>query len=445
MTAPRRVAAILAVGAALVGLTAPPASAADELVVTIDQPPDTTSKTVLVSGEVKAPLELLDIDWVAVALIPERGGGAPIGARDACRPCNRTDGKIRFSVSVPVDVNWRYRAEVTAGKSLVLTEMTGKKISEPFAVAAPPRAPQNVKVEVSPERIVTVSWDRNPEPDMLHYVVSRKDPGGDSFRLIGEVVRHPTSSFVDRTTTAAGGDYAYQVVAVRSGATAGSRVSSGASEPRSISVPAPAPGDATGGPAAGRADVSGFLANQPRTSSAPGPPRTLLPPDTGFSQTLPFGARPPAEEIEEGEQEPRSLEVGTTTSEYVSRGRPLVPVAAGAILLLLAVHLRLLNQRVKAVPATVSGPAYSDLAKLDDGGFDHNDRFEPPVIHPQPVTRIPALERLPVGPAQADLFDYEHEQPANAVADEAWAEREWEDEIREVDAQIREMVGTRRP
>lgn len=445
MTTRRRVTALLAV-AALVGLTPAPASAEGELAVTLSEP-KVEGATVTVAGEISSGLLALgsEITSVAITVVPEVSGLKSVEA-EAC-PCGRPDSQnaVRFSKRIPVSANGRYTARVKAtGKGLLGQELSGAAgPSKPFDIAAPPRAPQNLRVEVSPERIVTVSWDRNTEPDMLHYVVSRKDPGGDSFRLAGEVVKHPASgervSFVDRSTAAAGGDYTYKVAAFRQGATQGKPVSA-ESDARSASVPAPAPGDPAAAPSAGASGlVGGFPAAQPRGSAAGPAPRPLI--DTGFSETLPFGARPPGEEIEEGEQEPRSLEVGTTTTEFVTRGRPLVPIAAGAVLLLLAVHLRLLNKRVKAAPASVSGPAYTDLAPLDDDGFD--DQLDRPVVQPRPVEPTPAPEPSRMQPPAAALFDYEHEQPVRPVPDEDWAEREWEDEIREVDAEIREVVVAR--
>lgn len=409
-----------------------PASAQSDLAVVFSGPADVADSTITVAGRVEgSDVAKATVTGITVTLVPDNG--EPI---KAIQP--NTKAVPEFEARFKVPRNGRYTANVEAQR-LVLQPVKG---SRTFVVAVPPARPTDVKVEVSPERAVTVSWARNSEP-VLYYLVSRKNEADGKLAPAGGRVAQPESgrvSFVDPFPALAGGDFSYEVVAVAPPAVPGGpplRSLPGTSDKVSVAAP-PA---TTAAPVAGASGLLGGLpATQPR-ASAPGPaPRPLV--DTGFSESLPFGARPPGEEIiEEGEQEPRSLEVGTTTSEFVSRGRPLVPIAAGAVLLLLAVHLRLLNKRVKAAPASVSGPAYTDLAPLDDDGF--HDRLDRPVVQPRPVepTRPPEPSRMQ--PPAAALFDYEHEQPVRPVPDEDWAEREWEDEIREVDAEIREVVVAR--
>lgn len=437
MTARRRVA--FAVSAAIIVLTASPALGQSDPVVVFYGPAEgefLADSTMTVTGRVdRSDLLMTEI---IVTLVADGPASEPI------RPIEPNVKPVpEFAARFKVPKNGRYTANVEVRRVLdgVLQPVRG---SRTFVVAVPPAPPTDVKVEVSPERAVTVSWAPNSEPD-VYYLVSRKNEADGKLALAGGRVAQPESgrvSLVDPFPAQVGGDFSYQVVALIPGPIRGAtplRSPPGTSDKVSVAAPA----TTTAAPGAGGAGLFGTF--PPAQTGTTARPRPLAVPDTGFSETLPFGALPAGGQIEEGEQEPRTLDVGTTTSEFVSRGRPLVPVAAGAILLLLAVHLRLLNQRVKPVPATVGGPAYSDLALLDDGGFHRDDRFEPPVVQPRPVTRARAPEPARVGPAQADLFDYEHEQPAKAVPDEAWAEREWEDEIREVDAQIRDMVGARRP
>ena len=433
MTTRRRVAAVLVVGAVLVGLTAGPAWAENELVVRFAEPAVNNAK-VTVEGTVEhAGLGLLggSVDRVTVTLVPV-DGGARVGPVVACSPCG--SAPTGFGVTIDVPTNGRYRVQGAAdGKNALGLAESGSGStpeSEAFSVAAPPGAPQDVRVDLSPERIATVSWARNSEPDMLHYMVFRKDPGGESYRLVpgAATVPHPSSgraSFVDRGTAGAGGDYSYQVLAVRRGATANQPVFSERSSARPVTVPAPPPGDPAAAGAGGPTDPSSALSPDISAFAArPAPSPTLTPrlpeiPDTGYSSELPFGARPPGEELEQGEElaEPRSFEVETSTSEFVSRGRPLVPVAGGAVLLLLAIHLRLLNKRIKAVPATVTGRARTDLPVLELRPFDHADDALP-TREPEP----------PPEPPRPMLFDYEQEVPP--VDDDEWAERD--DEVWEV-------------
>ncbi len=439
MTARRRIATLLTLAAVLLTLAAPPASGDNHdqpLVVTIENPSANatlTRETVSVSGHVQVrDINLLgaEIDRITVTLV-RASDGSPVASADACAPCGRAEPqqRVTFSTGTDVSANGRYRAEVVAiGRGLVgLSELRGTG-SRTFGVAARPRAPQDVKVEVISPGLVGVSWARNTEPDMLHYEVERKGPGGDSFTTVAKEVKQPASGprvlFPDATGPT-GGDYSYRIVAVRQGVDEPLR--SAPSGDVTVAVTPVDPGAPGGLPTGASEAISAFLASQPG-SSVPRPPRPRVEaPDTGFSQSLPFGARPPGEELEEGEEEaePRSFEVVTPRTEFVSRGRPLVPIAAGAILLLLAMHLRLLNRRVKAAaspPAVVSGPAHTDLTPLD------LPVDEPPLdvaAVPEPPGPLPSSGP----PPRATLFDYE-EMVGND--DDAWADRRWDDdEIRE--------------
>ncbi len=440
----RRFGAVLAVAFMVLSsswATTPVAAAeGDQLVVTVDQPPEApplSSSTVVVSGgvtvrdDVNRLLLGSEIDSVTVKFFRE-GDSSLIREFPACRPCVARDGQVKFSTNITdVNTNGRYRVEVVAFKSVLAPGVADLKGTGPrtFGLAAPPRAPQDVKTEVSPERVVTVSWARNVEPDMISYAVLRRDPGAETYRQVG-TVGQPTServSFSDSFPASVGGDFTYQVRAVRRGATPRSTVLSELTTSEKVSVGAPPAGSVVpgaGGPGLG---FGTFPPAQPNSTAA-ARPRALETPDTGFSKTLPFGARPPGEELAEVEEaaEPRSLDVGTTTTtESVTQGRPLVPIAAGAILLLLALHLRLLNSRAKAAPAAVSGPAHTDLAPLD----------VPPVDRPALEPRAPEPAYDP--PPRAALFDYEAQEPFEPLDDQEWAARDWDD------ADAREVVVSR--
>lgn len=430
--------------AALVLLTvsslwaAAPASAVEGLEVTVHRPAaDTVSASpVTVSGEVRVTLLGGDIDSVKITLVPEAQGGSPTEPVFVCTACGRVEPQrpVPFSGRVRASATGRYRVKVEASGRGVLGEpRSGTGFSGTFRVKAPPARPTDVKAEVSPERIVTVSWARNNEPDLLHYTVNRKNMADGSSAPVGGKVAQPASgrvSFVDPVPALVGGDFSYDVFAVAPGPTPGSPpLTSLPGTSDKVAVAAPpggAAGSGAGGPGAG---FAGFPPAQPNSTAA-SRPRFAEAPDTGFSESLPFGARPPGEQLEEGEEaaEPRTLDVGTTTttSEFVARGRPLVPVAAGAILLLLALHLRLLNSRAKATPAAVSGPAHTDLAPL---GF--------PPLDLAPVAEPPAPEPSFHPPPRAALFDYEEQERFSPVDDDKWAADEWGDE------EIREVVVSR--
>ena len=467
MTARCRAAAVGAVAAfLLLGLVASPVAAGpDDLEVEIDAPA-VGADSITVSGSVKPRAEVLntDVEEITVRLVPLGDGDERRVV--ACNPCGPPG---RFETAVPLPArNGQYRVEVTARGTarrpilgVGLTSVGGSG-SRTFGLAAPPRAPQDVKVDVSADRVVTVSWARNAEPDLLHYLVTRKNRDGEV--RVDHPATGPRVSSVDTGTTG-GGAFTYQVVAVRRGATDGSVVRS--TTEKSVAVPAPPPADPTttapgaaGGPGAAAApaavggpalvDISSFLAGR-SGPSLPTPTRELEVPDGGFSRDLPFGSRPPGEELEEGdaEAEERSLDVGTSTTEFVRRGRPLVPVAGGAVLLLLAMHLRLLNKRVKEAPAAVAGRAASDLPPLDpeglagdDADLDHLDLDHLDLDHLD-LDDLP--EPPPPAPPPPVLFDYEEvappppPSPPPAPADDAvWGEEDWDE------AQVQEFVSPAR-
>jgi hypothetical protein len=466
----RRAVVLLVVAAAVFAVVAPPASAdkhEEDLIVVFTGPGDGATlgdSSVTVTGRVEGRQGLLNptIDRITVTLV--RNGGGTLSA------VSDTKSPPEFEARFTVPRNGRYTARVEAtGKGKV--PVLGVDVSDvkgsgerSFGLAAPPRAPQDVRAEVLSPGVVTVSWIRNAEPDMLHYEVSRKAPGSDRFEPVGGRVSHPASGervAIPDNTGPAGGDFTYRVVAVRQGADEGTTVRSNASAERTVAATPGAPGgpgDPGGAPSGAGDAISNFLSSQRGSSAAPPRARTFEAPDTGFSENLPFGARPPGE-LEEGEEaaEPRDFEVVTPRTEFVSRGRPLVPIAAGAILLLLAVHLRLLNKRVKdtaSAPAVVSGPAHSDLAPLDmpmdDMPMDDMPMDDMPMdevamdevavndvpMDDMAVEEVAVNDRPLVDPyrrprARAVLYDYE--AMVNGVDDDVWAERDWDDgEIREV-------------
>ena len=424
-----------------------PASAADELVVTVARPADSKSSGVPVSGEVKVPDLLLvggDIERVTVSIVPE-GGGESLGTIEACAPCGRAEaGKpFKFSTIVPVAANGRYRFVASATGKVVggLVELSGTSpASGGFGVAAPPRPPQDVKTEVSPERNVAVSWARNAEPDILSYSVSRKDPGSESYLPVSVPMEQSTSprvSFSDPGPARVGGDFTYRIVAVRRGATPGKPVQSDATTSEKVTVAAPpgAPAPGTGG--AGGFVTGGFPAARPNSTAGTMP--SLEMPDTGFSDVLPFGPRPPGEEMAEEPAEPRTIE--TTRTEFVSRGRPLVPVAGGAILLLLAVHLRLMNKRMAAAsPAVVAGRAENDLrtADLPYGRYGGVSRLAPAVVEVEPP---PYEEPAPVRPQFYDWAQLPDDDLVDAVDDE-WAGRNWDDYSDQDEDEVMEAMAS---
>ena len=357
--------------AILVAGSASPAAA--EAVITIDAPradPPLESASVTVSGKAESAAPLFNVVKRVTLTIK---GKAPFTVECTAQPC-----PFKWTPSLPLNGPYEVSVAAVEAVQVVGTEGDTSRQVRRFAVAAPPARPVLDTPKVTAGRTVELSWSRNTEPDMLYYAVFRRDPGASRFFQVGGKVTQPPPgtrpTFTDTTTSGfPGGDYSYQVVAVRKGAS-GTPDTEKLSEPSAlaaaavpappttIATAAPAPGTPAGGPATtvkpgppAGVDLSGFLSSraQPVTVA---PITVPEPPDTGFSGSLPFGAALPSEELEEGEAEavpPRDARGSSVVR--IDSGRPLVPVAAGLVLVLLAMHMRVLGRRVKA-------PADHDLA-----------------------------------------------------------------------------------
>ena len=421
----------------LVATPASPAGAQEAAGITIDSPrtePPLDSASVTVSGSARS-----------ATLYQVRDVTLTIGSETRTKTC--TDSPCSFSWTVARPANGRYDLKLVATQALPLVGTAGPSIerSRSFFVAAPAAKPVLDPPKVNEARNTELSWTRNTEPDMLYYAVFRKDPGGSKYLPVGSSVPQPSSgskvTLTDTTTSAfTGGDYSYQVVAVRKGA-GGAWPAEIASDPSSVrvaTVPAPPATTPTtgvaappGSPAPGAGptttvkpgtsagvDLSGFLStrSQPVTLPAITVPE---PPDTGFQGNLPFGARPPGEELEEGPEEAElPNDVRRSIISRISPGRPLVPVAGGLVLLLLAMHMRVLNHRIK--PAPEKDLPVDNLPVEDPPApapAPAPERATAPGPAPQPVS-----QPTPPPPPQPVLYDVNEEWAVEELlADEEWA------------------------
>ena len=337
----RRAGAGAAVLATLLAVVpAPPAGAAADPVVKIDQP---TDKQVLdsASPRISGTVRLLP----KVTLTLTAAGKDPLVYPCSVQedPNKPLDLRRAFSCAASIAANGPYTATVKGTAALgdtTISDSTSDPVT--FAVAAPPKTPVLEAPKVTDGRTVELTWSRNEEPDMLYYTVFRKDPGSPEFSPAGVRAPQPatgsTESFTDTSTTANGGDYSYRVVATRIGSsgTSNTQVSSDPSAPSPASVPAPPA--TTVAPAPGGASASTARGGTTGPSTRP----TVTEPDNGFKTNLPFAA------VEPGDAQ--ATPPGSRPSSVVSNlqsGRPLVPVAAGLVLLVLAMHVRLLARRTR--------------------------------------------------------------------------------------------------
>jgi len=333
-----------------------------------------TGSSVLVNVE-----KITAVDLRVSAIGPNKGG---VATQDGCRVASGgacDAAQISFTWRIPrLAYNGPYVVEAV-GKYcdplLCLNPSSASVSPIEFRLAAEPEAPGDLRVEPGPDRSVVVSWARNTEPDLLYYALFRKDPGGE-FRRLGNDIEPSESerrTFADTSVAGTnGGDFVYRVFAVRNGASGDSTTTkiSPASGDKATTVVAPpttliAPGANPGEPSAPApgqgADISSFLSGQAPELPAPDPIYLDLP-DTGFGELLPFGGLP--DEAEPGEED--AVLPGSPQQRAIAqfnRSRPLIPVAAGAILLVLAGHIRLLNVRTKSVAVPEKLPPGTYVAR----------------------------------------------------------------------------------
>ena len=419
--------------AVLVALgTAVPASAAAPRITitgpTPDQQVQTNEPTVSARVEMQNGVLTDRIRLRVEAVGAER---APVTASEAASGASQT---VSFPVALPY--NGTYRATLTARGSDRPLDLNGEEsvtAERTFAVAAPPVSPTGVRTAVDEAaRTVTVSWKANPEPDLLFYVVQRAK-GGSDFAVVGKATE---ATFVDATTADSGGDYRYQVVAVRNGVREGEGISSdpsalsaestakvpdppapptsaagttvpgggtAATTPGSAgsaasagTVPANSPGALT---TSGRVDLTGFTNVQSQAARRPSTPRTVAPADPGFQSTLPFAPQPDdvgegldgeaAEGGDLGERaadSPQFRELGAE-DEGDERQRSLALFAGGLLATVLLMHVLWVKSEVKRAPLEAVAPeGPRPVAGRDDAerGRARPGRAKRPTARPAP-------------------------------------------------------------
>lgn len=269
---------------------------------------------------------------------------------------NQASAVLRFDAAVP---------------PLPVSGLRGRAGSEPppddaaqEQVPPPPSEVDGVAPEDGDEdwvpQVVTLTWDANPEPDLLRYEVHRAAPDR-PFRPIGSVEAGHTR-YRDDVTGSRGGTYRYRVYSVREGPGSATEVVV-AEEPAETSVDVP--GRRTATSPDGTTTTTQAGSGSPSRDTAPGarsrgpvrrsPPTTR---DTGFESTLDFGELPdPAPDVPEDEG-PQADPGDDAAVARFDDDDPmpmdlLAPVAGSLVLIMGAVHLRHLAKRASEQPDPV--------------------------------------------------------------------------------------------
>ena len=234
-------------------------------------------------------------------------------------------------------------------------QFAGSPSTRQFRTEIPPVRPSGLKIVTDQaSRTVTLTWTKNPEPDVVGYIVDRAAPERD-FEEVGSPV-DPT--FSDKLANdAPAGSYRYHVVAVRRKSqdpTAGGIESPAPAEGRVTVAAAPTqppPGSTTTRPTATTA-----RSNRSRT-----PNRVDLRRFTGPTSTLPDdGSREPEEgafgDLEFGERQDGRTDMTITelgepvTEDGDDRPTSLLFFAGGLLAFVVLLHLRWIKKEVDRVP-----------------------------------------------------------------------------------------------
>ncbi len=233
--------------------------------------------------------------------------------------------------------NGPYQVAATATESDPGTgSHSGTSQTVNFAEGVAPQAPSGVSATKDANGGgVAVSWQANPEPDILGYQVQRASPNGSDWSTVTSSPRVTDTNYHD-TSVQRGADYQYRVIAIRSGAQSGQTISSAPSASASTvarptgSLFGPG-GSVTQLPLVGQA-VTDPVAGLVQPGQGPGRPVTGSPTAGGYSN-LPYGGQASlAEPGTPGAQDPKAR-------SGASLLRTALFVAAALILLAIAAHL----------------------------------------------------------------------------------------------------------
>ncbi len=354
--------ALAAVAAAVAGLSAgagslvmvaapagaaPPPPPQPPFASITDPSPSSSSPTVeptatpTIRGNVSPPQDPRgDISSVLITITSKDHPGASFPAT-VSRPASG-QSNWTFSGSVPTSQalawNGPYQASATATEDDSGQSHQGSPSSPVnFAEGVAPQAPSGVAAAKDADgRAVTVSWQANPEPDILGYEVQRTSVNGSDWSTVSPSPRITDTNFRD-SSVQSGTDYQYDVIAVRSGAQQGQTIQSSPSAPAStVAPPAGAligPGAFLGQLPAAVQAITDPVAGLVHPAQGPGGPVTGSPTAGGYGN-LPYGGQAALSEPgTPGAQDPKG---GSSSANLI---RTALFVAAALILLAIAAHL----------------------------------------------------------------------------------------------------------
>jgi hypothetical protein len=308
------------------------------------------------------------------------GGGTP--------SCGGTEAKSFSKAIGPLPVNGPYEIGATSSGSEQFDldgDQTGTATPITVKLRVAPAAPADVKAVANDAGdAVTVSWDRNSEPDVTTYVPVRQNANG-SFTRLKYLAQPPASQprvTMKDDSLGAGGELKYYVYALRSAGEKGvDAVRSNVSAEAKVKVAYVEPPSTTTTTVAGGGGGGGGGGGTGTT--VPRPPPTVPVPtaadlhagslpaptishgrdlgkvgnatgnevgginvdDGAFNEALPYGAGTKKGTPGNSGRSTRALPLRGTTQGSSTKAL-LIPLSAGAALCVVAFQLRFLNGRV---------------------------------------------------------------------------------------------------
>ena len=351
----RLAAAALTVAAGALAVVAAPAGAASNPpppsgppIVTITKPTSNSvqsTATPTIEGRIQTAVPEGQITSVQITITSRDGHPGTTFSTAAQAPSSgQNQSPWTFSVPVPTSssLTWNgpYSVTAVATESDPNTQPHQGTRSDPvnFAEGVPPGAPTGVSAaKDSDGRAVTVSWQANPEPDIVDYVVQRTSVNGSDWSTVTPGSGVTDTNFRD-TSVQSGTDYQYRVIAVRSGAQQGQTIASSPSTSASTVAPPAGPlfgpgGSVTELPGAVQSITDPVAGQVHPGPSGSGGPVTGSPTAGGYSN-LPYSGQAALNEPgTPGAQDPKGK------SGSANLVRTALFVAGALILLAIAAHL----------------------------------------------------------------------------------------------------------
>jgi hypothetical protein len=271
-----------------------------------------------------------------------------------------------------------------------------KTVTRLFAVVVPPATPSDVRAVQAGDGL-NVTWARNPEPDIVGYRVQRAEPSG-GFKPIGDVAATAGAARPSLFDHPPLGDWRYNVVTLRQGATDTEGIASDPSPAATATMAAPTPTTAAGSSSAGttpgsgttntsspaanaaiakagRVDLSSFSALLDQRAKAIA--KASEEPDPGFGQTLPFKPGDEPALAANADKEAGAGQAQGAGQRLVSddsdRRRAVASLAGALLLFVMFMQVRWVRTELdeEDLEATEPGGEHDEHHGLDQHGEHH--------------------------------------------------------------------------